>query len=242
MAFETKQDVILDAYSRLRISGLTVNPTPEDVTVGIERLESFMEMLEAKNLRLNYRFEEDPDPSTEHGVAKSHFNMMSTNLAVMLSDDFGKPIAPSLAGQARATLSNAYAITASENARQTPQSNRMPIGSGNRWWGRIQRYYPEADQADKYANKLVQGNSQDFEYDFSQYLVDGQTIDSFTIQVDTGLTVVSSTNNSTYISYRLMADSEAELGVKNGAITITYEGKDQTVFIQFEVLQKFTPN
>ena len=86
----TKGEVINDAYSQMRISGLTVTPSPELQSKALSRLEAFMGELEINNVCLEYNFTQVPDPSDETGVIQPFFLMMSTNLAVRLVPDFNK--------------------------------------------------------------------------------------------------------------------------------------------------------
>ncbi len=39
---QLKVDILNDAYSKIRISGLTVTPTPPDLELSLNRLESMM--------------------------------------------------------------------------------------------------------------------------------------------------------------------------------------------------------
>jgi hypothetical protein len=65
----TKVDLISGAYSKLRISGLTVQPTPEDLELALTRLENTMAEIEgARNICLGYNFEDQPDPNSVSNI------------------------------------------------------------------------------------------------------------------------------------------------------------------------------
>lgn len=242
MTTNTKGGIVNDAYSRLRISGLTVNPTPEDMEVALTRFENMMATLEARDIRLNFRFEELPDPSTEHGVKTAHFDMMATNLAVRLAPDFGKPVSPELAAAARAAMSDTHSITAASNARETIYPRRQPIGSGNRRNFRYLRFNRPQDPAPLYSNVLIKGNVNDFSENFEAYLESGETIASFDVLVDNGLTLVSSSNDDPIINYRLRAETDSsftrEFLQANIKIT-TSTGRVNSVVVDFQIRDQF---
>ena len=61
----TKADRINSAYSKLRISGLTVDPSPEDLSLALMTFENMMSELEmGRNICMDYNFEVDPDPNS----------------------------------------------------------------------------------------------------------------------------------------------------------------------------------
>jgi len=61
----TKIKLIQSMYSQMRISGLTVNPTPEDIEVALYRLEDMMAEFHGRTLDFGYLFEEHPKPSKQ---------------------------------------------------------------------------------------------------------------------------------------------------------------------------------
>ncbi len=101
-----KIDILKGAYSQIRISGLTVQPSPEDAEVALSRLEDMMQELElTRNMCLGYRFEAVPDLDTETGVSPGLDHFMKTNLGVRLVPDFNKQIPPTLVFQASQSMS-----------------------------------------------------------------------------------------------------------------------------------------
>lgn len=240
----TKGSIINDAYSRLRISGLTVDPTPEDMEIGLSRLENMMSTLEARDVRLGYLFEDMPDPSTEHGVDGEHWEMMAANLAVRLAPDFGKAATQDLLLRAKSSMSDTYAITSALSARQVDAPRTMPIGSGNRRNFRYLKYNRPLPQAPQYSNTLVRGNVNDYEENYEAYLTQGEIIESFEIQVDNGLAVVSSSNNDPIINYRIRAEADNQYTRQFLQVNIkitTSAGRIESRLIDFAIREQFQP-
>lgn len=237
-----KVDLINGAYSRCRISGLTVGPSPEDISLALDKLEDMAAMWEESNICTGYAFENQPDPNTPHNVKRAYQSAYKANLAMLLLADFGKQPHPSLVLEAQGTLSRLMAATA--KVRQASYPSRMPRGSGNTLrhnpW---QRFYRKADEPPTSCatHTMYIGEIQDFEESYSAFLDAAETVDSFTIASDQGLTVLSSSLASPIISYRVRADSFAHsntsdyLRIKITANTST--GRVEIRFIDF-ILRK----
>lgn len=234
----TKIDIINGAYTQLRISGLTVDPTPEDLELALDRLEDMMAELTARNICTHYAFELTPDPNTDTQVDRKYNQMMKTNLALRLVD-FGKAIPPELFAQATQSLSTASSISSSENAQEVQYPVRMPRGSGNsrrnNRWRRFQNpsQLPPNECA---TNKMLQTEVNDYQEDFSAYL-GTESITSYTMVVDPGLTLVSSSNDTPLINYRIQAGDQNTQGIwQQVKITITTSsGRKEIRLINFEI-------
>lgn len=216
-----KVDVIKDAYSRLRISGLTVNPTPEDLDLALTRLEDMMSVWESRNIVINYNFEDEPDPNSITNVKANYKSAMASNLAVDLIPDFNKEVPTVLFNQASGLLDNVSGRTALERLNQVPYPNRMPVGSGNSLrWNRWSRFYRDWTKNINVNNsyQMFQGDVNDYTEQFDGYLTENEVIASFDIQVDTGLSLESSSisDNQTDVIYRIKAISPVN---DNGAYT-----------------------
>ena len=229
----TKIDHVNGAYTHLRISGITVNPSGSDVELGLKLLENMMAQLQdSSNLCLGYNFEETPEGTTESGVKRSHHDMIESNLAVNLAPAFNKAIPQTLFSLASSSFSASSSQLAADKARQVLPPERMPRGSGNRF-NRFNRYNYTADQApnDCDTNKMQDGGVNDYSETFTAYL-DGETISSFTITSD-DLTIVSSSNTDNVVSYRIQATKS---GYQTVVITITTDsGRIEARTIDFEV-------
>ena len=232
-----KIDVINDAYSQLRVSGLTTNPNSNEIKTALIRLDAMMAELQGTNLNLNYQFEEEPDPDTDTGVTLPHFQMMSSNLAIRMVD-LGKPVPPDLSRLASQSMSNSNSIVAAHQANEVQYPNRMARGSGNVVkWNRWFRYYDPDQIPPTDSNVIVRGDTQDYTEFYNAYLINGDTIDSYTITPDTGLTLISSSNDDATISYRINADINADTAAFRQVKIIieTTDGRQLTRLIDFNI-------
>lgn len=208
---QLKVDSINAAYKKLRISGQTVNPTPEDLELALSELENMMAELAARNIEVGYNFEEQPDPNSDINVPQEFWNMIATNLAIRLIPDFNKEASPVLYAQASQSMSVASGVCARNRLQQVAYPARQPVGSGNRIYARWQRFYTHLNQPPP--NKpstlfIMQGETNDFEESFAAYLRTDEYIDTFEVTCDTGLTVISSARTDGVITYRLNAPIE----------------------------------
>jgi len=233
-----KSEVINDAFSQLRISGLTVIASPKNNETALERLEDMAEELEGRNMCMDYNFEEEPDPDSQMGTPKKFNQMFKTNLAIRLAADFGKVIPQSLAALASSAMSSASSVIAAANIRQVQPSRRQPLGSGNHRNTRYRRFqFPDPLPPNQCAtNKLLVGNTQDYMETFDAYL-GNETIDSYEITADPGISIVSDSNTDTAISYRINAVANATQGIwQQVKITImTNTARIETRLVNFEI-------
>lgn len=239
---QLKVDIITKAYSKLRISGLTVIPNPSDLELALGELETMMAELATRSIEVGYNFEEEPDPNSDLNVPREFWNMMYCNLAIRLVPDFNKQTAPELMGQAVQSLSQASAVCARNKIRQVPYPARQPVGSGNRIFWRWQRFY--ADQPGLPPNVpatlyIMQGETNDFEESFAAYLRTDEFISLFEVTADNGLTVVSSSLLDGVITYRLTAptDLDATIWQQVKIKVTTTEGRVEIRIINFQVNQ-----
>jgi len=233
-----KSEIINGAYSRMRVSGLTVQPTPEDNAVALDRLEDLAEELRANNVCVGYNFEETPGLNSFTNIARKFKSMLETNLAVRLCPDFGKDVPLALASIASGALSSAASITASKSIQQVQYPQRMPLGNGNSRGGRHRRYQsPSALPPNECATKIIEiGEINDYKEDFSSYL-SGEAISSYAITADAGLNIESDSNDDPVISYRIKASSNATEGSwQQVKIQITTDaGRVEIRVINFDV-------
>ncbi len=245
----TKGETVNDAYSQMRISGLTVDPQPEDTELALNRLETMMAELEgSRNICLNYNFVDDPDSSDLTNVTKNYWYMMSTSLAIRLIADFNKVVPQTLLALASQALASASSSVAADNIRQIAPPDRMAIGSGTTLrYNKYQRFNRETElpRADCATNVMFIDDINDFTESFTAYLAAAEVIDTFTITVDKGLTLVSSSNDDSVVSYRIQADDNT---VTSGVwqqvriVVTTSDGRRTTRLIDFEIQQNETVN
>jgi len=211
----SKIDIIQNAYSQLRISGLTVNPTPEDTELALTRLESMMNEFDGRTVNVGYQFEEEPLSNTESGVIPSHRNMVETNLAIRLMPDFGKEPTAILMMQAKQSYSASSAQIARERTNQVQPSQRMPRGAGNRSF-RWMRFNPPTDVIKTSSSNtlMIDGEIDDFTEDFTAWL-NNEDVSSFNVSSTEGTMVTDSSETDGIVSYRV------ELYGSTSIVTIT---------------------
>lgn len=234
-----KVDRIAAAYSKLRISGLTVNPNPSDLELALNELENMMAELASRGIEVGYNFELNPDPNSDLGVPQQFWNMINCNLAVRLIADFNKTVPDSLLMQAAQSMSNASARCAADRIRNVQYPSRQPVGSGNRIYARWARFYGN-DQLPPNAPstlQIMQGETNDFTESFEAYLRIDEAITSYSVVCDTVLVVVSSANDSPLITYRLSAPVNLAAGIwQQVKITVTTDlGRVDVRVINFQV-------
>jgi len=239
---DTKADIVQGMYSQLRISGLTVDPTPEDTGLALIRLEDMMDEFFGRGLCLGYNFEDTPKTTSPHGLARKYRHMAQTNLALRVIPDFNKVVPQELSLQAKQSFSVVSGMVALDTLRSVQAPRRMARGSGNTLrynrWQRFNRpaHLPDNDCTTK---NIVTGDINDFNEDFTSYL-EGETIASFTIEATTALKVVSSSNTDTVISYRIEALNPATSGAGQSVVltVTTSTGRVHTHSIGFVVVNK----
>lgn len=235
----TKGDIVNCAYSRGRISGLTKQPTAEDLELGLTRLENMAEEFFGRNIDVDYFFEDVPDANTLHNIPKKYWDAFECNLAVRLLGDFGKDPIASLAAFARSGYSFLSAGTAP--GIQTSYPNRQPVGSGNRSLNRYQRFYKNAITAPLSSETVYMliDDIDDFVEHYDAYLREGETISSYTIDADDGLTIVSDSLTSPDISYQIQAEGRNSVtqgeALQVKIVATTSLGRQETRLINFEI-------
>ena len=238
-----KSETINDAFSQLRISGLTVIASPKNNATALRRLETMASELEGRNMCMGFNFEEEPDPNSQMGIARKFEYMFETNLALRLAVDFGKVIPQSLSALASSSMSSASSSVAAENIRQVQPSRRNPLGSGNHRNTRYRRYqYPDPLPPNECAtNELFISNTQDYVEPFDVYLGE-ETISSYVISADPGLTIVSDSNNDTSVSYRITAVDNSTQGIWQQVkiVITTNSDRVETRLINFEISDSVT--
>lgn len=236
-----KIDRINGAYSQLRISGLTVQPTPEDLELALDRLESMMAELEGRNIGVGYNFEEQPDPNSPSNVSREFYQMIDTNLAIRMIPDFNKPVPQTLMLQATQSLSNASGRVAANLVQEVRYPSRQPRGSGNTLrYNRWNRFYREGANAptESATNQMFIGDINDYVESWESYLADGEAISSYVIDADKGFDLVSDSQvGDSQINYRIEAlDTVGTGSFQQVKITVTTDGgRKNTRIISFEL-------
>jgi hypothetical protein len=215
---QLKVDILNDAYSKIRISGLTVTPNPSDLELSLNRLEAIMSELDVRGISLGYNFEDDPDPNSNTNLPKYSFDGISSLLATRLIPDFNKVVPPQLMLMSAASMCAISGKAARDRLNKINYPERMPIGSGNRFWPRWSRFYYPSPIPPVDSIRMLVGETNSYISSFEQFLNDGETISSFTIDSSSGITINSSSIVGNTINYSVSATLAA---LQTVTITIT---------------------
>lgn len=207
----TKVQTINSAYQQLRISGLTVNPSPANLSLGLNTLENMMaEFYTMWNLNIGYNEEVTPNLNSRTNVPRAYQYMMDMNLAVRLIPPFNKEVPDTLKTMASQSLSAAIGRWQADNMRPIQPPRGMPLGSGNTFrgvfWNRYATPVPVPPVSSS-TNYILQGETLDYVEDFSAFL-GGATIASYEIVCDPLLTIDISANASPLITYTITAPTQ----------------------------------
>ena len=183
----TKGDLITGAYSVIRISGLTVNATSEDVLTGLQVLDDYMAEL---SVELNTGYSQPleygtSDPSDDSTITQPMAGPIKKLLAVQLLTHFGKQITPELARISMDGMRSLEHLLVNVGPADNPAT--LPIGSGNEYDYRSNKFYPEPvsdDDAEEYTleeTTLVT-------IDWSAWL-EGEALSSVEYEVTEGIVV-----------------------------------------------------
>ena len=238
----TKAELINGAYSLLRISGITVEPSGDDLMLALERLEDMAAEFEGRNIVTDYNFEQTPETTSPHNLQRKHWFAYKANLAVKLLPDFGKQPHPVLLSQQQAAYS--YLVGNTAPVRESTPSPRMAIGSGNALrrfrWNRF--YRPEA-KAPLSANTktMFVGDVKVFSESFVAYLDQSETISTYTIEADAGLTISDDSNTDKFVTYTVTATGVSDgssIGLLQVKIVVTTSGsRVETRIVDFTLEQ-----
>lgn len=122
----TKNDILIEAFSKLRINGLTTDASPEDTLLALRRLSSIVAALPWD---IGYiqpeNFGED-DPADDSGLTASLIDPLSTILAFRIAPDFGKQLSAVDKAEAEACIARQFTEISGCKYPST-----LPQGGGN---------------------------------------------------------------------------------------------------------------
>jgi hypothetical protein len=241
-----KSDIINEAYSLLRISGLTVEPSPADSKLALSRLENLAAELETRQITLNYNFQVVPDANDAAGIVSVYKYSVACILAFRLFPDFGKGEKPDQSLIALVKSSSSFLYSSTATVYPTPAPHRQPVGSGNEL--RYSRYHPFYREPAIAPNEVATNimyidDVENFVESFSDYLKSGEIISSYTIEADTGLTISGDTisTSTKEIDYTVTAtgtsdDTASEAFLRVKIVVTTSASRIVTRVINFKLL------
>lgn len=234
-----KIDIINEAYKEIRISGLTRQPSPKELEYALIKLDSMAsEWQDVRNICVNYNIENDPDPNSEAGIKEGYRQTFATNLAMRVISAFGKVASPYLMGQASQSFSGLSTATAI--VRETQYPERQPIGSGNSMrYSRWHRFYQKNPLApiDCETQQITQGEISNYQLNLIDYLDDGETVDSYSFETSSKISVTEDDFSGLIWSYQAQAASNAGRLQRILFTVVTDLGRKQTFTINFNVTE-----
>ncbi len=230
-----KIEIVDDAFSRLRISGLTTTPSAKEQRLALNRLESMAAVWEKAGICVGYNFEQKPRANSAHNVELAYQPAFEANLAVKLLADYGKKATPELLGEARGSLA-----TMTSSLAKVPKVNyptRQPIGSGNSnraGYGEHRAFYPAVDNIPQSCaiNRLFYGEVENYTEDFSSYLKAGEDVDSYTLAVNDTLIVSNEELVTPLVKYTVQAKEINDSPTNTTHITITVTTSEGRVTVR----------
>ena len=236
---ETKGDIVNRAFSTLRISGITVDPTPEDLELALMKLENMAAEFSGRNINTGYTFEDDPDPNTPHNMNRKFWSSFDNCLAVRLMPDYGKGMQPDITLLRLASASFSFLSSATAVVKQIQYPSRMPMGSGSSISLKFFEKQAEAPNTSLTRTMYIDDINTFVEH-FDSYLNTGEDVSAYTIEASVGLTITSDSLTTPDITYTIRADGNSD-GSASGLLQVkivatTSDGRVETRIINFRLL------
>jgi len=144
----TKGDLVNGALALMRISGLTRQPTPEDLQTGLEVADDYAAELSVM-MPIPYLQPDEygqSEPSDDSGLTVQMAGPFKKLLVGQLLGFYGKDIPPSVGITATQGLKALeYLLVTVADAENPPT---LPVGSGNELTVSNRRFYPEGEDTD----------------------------------------------------------------------------------------------
>lgn len=186
-----KIDIVNGCYQLIRISGLTSKAIPEEIEIAIQVLDDLAAEL-SSTLDTGYIQPVEygmSDPNDYSGLTSELAGPMKKLLAAEIVNYFGKQITPSLAAIADNGMRSMEQLLVNVKPSQNPAT--LPIGSGNEWDYRSDKFYPEPNNDDGATNHYETDVFQ-LNIDWSSYVED-DTLASVTYDADSGIVLTNET-------------------------------------------------
>lgn len=125
----TKGEIVNGAYDKLEISGLTSNPNPKEISMGLKNLDAMMAAWTSESIHVGYKLSDsiiDVDPSDDSGLTTESYLAVELNLSCRLAYAFGKAAPPHLLTDAKQMKDMLYSV----ELIQREQDPYQPSGRG----------------------------------------------------------------------------------------------------------------
>jgi hypothetical protein len=185
-----KIDLVLGAYKLIRISGLTSQAIPEEIEIGVQAADDLAGEL-SSTLNTGYIQPVEygtSDPDDYSGLSSQTVGPFKKLLALELVDYFGKVVPISLATNAEKGMRSLEQLLVNVLPSQNPGT--LPLGSGNDYDYRSDRFYPEPISDD---GAIYRNTSDVFQLpiDWNQWLADLYDLSTVTYKADNGITLTN---------------------------------------------------
>ena len=172
----TKGDLVNGTYSLMRISGLTVNASPEDVVLSLQVADDYAEELKGNGLDLQWQAPAEygnSDPADNSGLTPQMAGPFKKLLMSEIVLAFGREITPTLDRIASNGMRALENIVVSVPTANNPGT--LPFGSGNEWDYNDRKFYSEP-AVNNNAYYGIEGDVYNYTEDFAQWLINEELV------------------------------------------------------------------
>lgn len=206
----TKGEIATQALKRIRISGLTSEPDPAELVDAIQELDLMVGLWRDSGITAQYYDSPvfgQPSINQVSGVDREHTQAFVLNLAVNLCDLYGKMPTQKLAEQANVAYSSLFSIVM-PNREGNPY---LPKGAGSQY-AYLYRYnqffgYEETPPTNSDTQVIALSDTYDYTVNWDDWLVEGATVTSYTINASDGLELISHQQQGNEIYFKVTAKS-----------------------------------
>ena len=200
-----KIDLISGMYQLIRISGLTTDAIPEEIEVALQVSDDLAGELLASGLNTSYIQPAEygqSDPNDYSGLNAQTAGPFKKLLAREVVDYFGKQMPVTLQMNAEKGLRSLEQLLVNVLPSQNPGT--LPIGSGNEWDYRSDKFYPEPISDDgaiyHYLTDVFQ-----YKKDWAQWLASIADLATVEYEADDGITlsneIIDETKSSVTVGF-----------------------------------------
>ena len=168
----SKGSLISGTYTLMRISGLTVNPSPSDDELALTVADDYAAELREEGLDLGWQYPStygQSDPADTSGISLGMAGPFKKLLFIQICSAFGKDVPMAVAATAAQGMKALEHLLVNVPDAQNPST--LPIGSGNEYDYRDRNFYNEPPN-NRDAEYVFKDDILNYSHDFSAWLVD----------------------------------------------------------------------
>lgn len=199
----SKGSLVNGTYALMRISGLTKNPSPEDIQAGLQVADDYSQELLEDGLDLGWQYPLEyglSDPADNSGITPAMAGPFKKLLFIQLCSFFGKEPPMAVVKTAADGLKTLEQILVTVPDAQNPPT--LPFGSGNEWDYRDRTFYSEPP-INNDALYVFTDDILNYSHDFSDWLVDATLVSVAWDTQGNGLSIGTDTFNDTIATAEL---------------------------------------